>query len=150
MPRTDVELTLLADSTFDVRMGEFHMMVDQPPPDGHGRGASPLKLMLASLAACSAMDVVSILRKGRQPLVGLVISVDGDRVEDHPRRYTRFVVTYRAWGPGLDPDAVERAVSLSQDRYCSVSATLREGAAIESRVEVSEQPPSDAGPLEDA
>lgn len=141
MPRTDVELTLLADYTFDVRLGEFHMMVDQQPPDGHGRGASPLKLLLASLASCSAMDVVSILRKGRQPLEGLVISVDGDRVADHPRRYTGLVVTYKAWGKGLDQGAVERAVALSQEKYCSVSATLREGATIESRIEV-----SDAGP----
>ena len=137
MPRNDVQLTLLSGYTFDVRMGEAHIMVDLQPPEGHGRGATPLKLLLASLAGCAAMDVVSILRKGRQPLEGLMVSVVGDRVQEHPRRYTRLVATFEAWGEGLDAAAVERAVALSHEKYCSVAGTLRAGAIVESVVRVS-------------
>jgi putative redox protein len=95
-----------------------------------GRGPGPMDMALAALAGCTALDVVSILRKARQPFTGLVVRAEGERAEDHPRRYTRVTVTFEVFGRGVDRGAVERAVALSDERYCSVSATFREPTEI--------------------
>jgi putative redox protein len=137
-----VELNLLKqERAFDVRMGDYHMRVDLDEPDGSGAGPSPLKMMMASLAGCTAFDVIAILRKSRQNVEGMVIKVTGDRVATHPRRYERLKLSFEVWGKGLDPTIVQRAVSLSQERYCSVAATLREPTEVIAEVWVGEAPP---------
>jgi putative redox protein len=122
-------------------MGEYRMEMALDEPHGPGGGPSPLKMMLASLAGCTALDVVSILRKGRQDVTGMTIRVSGDRVPEHPRRYERVVVGFEVWGNGLDRAAVERAVRLSQEKYCSVAATLREPTVVDATVWVGEAEP---------
>jgi putative redox protein len=126
-------VTHLSRLTFDVEMGGHHILMDTKPPGGDGRGPSPMDLLLASLAGCTAFDIVSILEKSRQPLAGLSVRADGYRAEDHPRRYTRIVLTYTVHGD-VDERALRRAVELSEEKYCSVSATLRQGAEIETRI----------------
>jgi putative redox protein len=121
--------------TFDAKMGRHHVMLDSAATPEESRGPGPMDLALASLAACTAMDVVSILQKARQPLAGLSVRAEGERAEEHPRRYTRVTLVYEVAGPGLDPAQVERAIKLSEEKYCSVSASLREHVAIETRVE---------------
>src|SRR3972149_5853888 len=105
-------------------MGRRHIMVDASGDNGDDRGPTPMDLLLAALAGCTAMDVVSILRKSRQPFTGLVVRVDGEQAPDHPHRYTRLALTYEVHGAGVDRRAVERAVALSEERYCSVRASL--------------------------
>lgn len=117
----DVTVTHLSGSTFDAEMAGQHVMFGND-----GRGPGPMDLALAALAGCTAIDVASILRKSRQPFTGLVVRAEGERAEDHPRRYTRVTVTYEVHGAGVDRAAVERAVQLSDERYCSVSATFRQ------------------------
>lgn len=107
--------------------------------DGDGRaGPSPTLLLLEAVGACSAIDVVDILRKGRQPLQGLRVELSGDRREDPPRRYTRLRLTFRVRGD-VDRRKVERAVALSLERYCSVfhslDSELRETVQVEIVVE---------------
>ncbi len=107
--------------------------------DGDGKAApSPTNLLLAAIGGCSAIDVVDILRKGRQPLEGLVVEVDGDRREDPPRRFTRLRLTFRVRGE-VERTKVERAVALSLDKYCSVfhslDPELRETVVAEIRLE---------------
>jgi putative redox protein len=97
-------------------------------PEHGGRGPSPMETLLAALAGCTAMDVVSILEKMRAPLEGLEVRVSGERAETHPRVFTRITVEYVLTGAGLAAEQVERAVDLSQTRYCSVSAMLRRAA----------------------
>ncbi|RME05972.1 MAG: OsmC family peroxiredoxin [Anaerolineae bacterium] len=93
--------------------------------DGSGEaGLSPMELLLASVAGCSGVDVASILRKKRQPLDGFDVHVRGERAPDHPRVYTHIEVFYELRGEGLDPKAVEQALTLSKTKYCSVSAML--------------------------
>lgn len=120
--------THLRDDTIDVEMQGHHVMV------GDGRGPSAVDMALGGLAACTAIDVASILRKSRQPVTGLVVRADAERAIDHPRRITRVLLTYEVSGVGIDRRAVERAVRLSEEKYCSVSATFKLPAEIDTRI----------------
>jgi putative redox protein len=141
-----VAVTWIADMTFDAQLGDHHMMIDQSPPSGHGRGPSPVLLTLASVAACSAADVVSILRKSRQQLEGLRVEVHADRAQDHPRRFERVTLVFKVKGRRLDPAAVKRAVDLSDQKYCSITATLREHTDVASRFEIEDTGDDEGGP----
>lgn len=107
---------------------------------GGDRGPRPKGLVLTALAGCTAMDLVSILQKMRQPLAGLRVLADGATVEEHPRRITRIALRYELSGEGLSVEKVRRAVELSQDRYCGVSATLRPTVEITSEILINGQP----------
>ena len=100
--------------------------------DEPGNGVTPMELLATSLGACTAMDVVSILVKMRQPLESFSVEVSGERAEDHPKRFLSLEVVYHLKGD-LDERKVERAISLSEERYCSVEATLRPAVPITSR-----------------
>ena len=105
------------------------VMIDGDQPS---TGPRPMELLLMALGACTAYDVVDIMRKKKQPLARYRVEVEGERAETHPRRYTRITVTHIASGPGVTLEALERAVHLSHTKYCSVSATLN--AEITTRV----------------
>ncbi|MEX2548115.1 MAG: OsmC family protein [Chloroflexota bacterium] len=90
-------------------------------------GARPAEVLLAALGACSAMDVLSILRKKRQPVSWYRARVEGDQREEHPRVFTEIRVVHEIEGSGVDATAVRRAIELSAGRYCSISATLSSG-----------------------
>jgi putative redox protein len=103
--------------------------------DAGGQGAGPMELLAVSLGACTAMDVLSILQKMRQPVEGFRLEVSGTRADEHPKRYTSLEVFYRFKGD-LDEAKVARAIELSETRYCSVEATLRPSVPITSRYEI--------------
>jgi putative redox protein len=105
-----------------VQMG----MIDGKP------GISPMELLLAGLAGCTGMDIASILLKQRQPFVDLQVQVCGKRASDYPMVYTELEVTYLVWGDGLDSKAIERAIQLSEEKYCSVGLMLSKAAPIRS------------------
>lgn len=90
-------------------------------------GPSPIEAFVASLAACSAMDVVSILQKMRQPVESYRLEVEWERgpKDVYPRPVTSITVRHFLKGAGVDPAAVEKAVKLSDEKYCGVTATLR-------------------------
>lgn len=94
------------------------------------RGPSPVTLLLESIAACAACDVVEILRKGRQPLRGLTVEIEGDRRAEPPRHLLSLRLAFRIEGD-VDRDRAERAVELSLDTYCSVFHTLRDDLDVE-------------------
>ena len=91
---------------------------------GTDQGIRPMEMLLMSLAGCSGVDVVLILEKGRQPLEGLTISVDGQRKDEIPAVFESIHITFTATG-GVPYDRLERAVNLSMEKYCSVSHMLR-------------------------
>lgn len=95
---------------------------------GHDEGARPLELMALSLAGCTGMDVISIMRKKRQNVTGFDVKVHADRAEDHPKVFTKIHVTYIFTGENLDPKACERAIELSETRYCPAQAMLAQVA----------------------
>ena len=107
--------------------GATVVMDSHPDHGGTGKGATPIETMLAAIGACSAMDVVGILLKKRQKVTSYRIEVDGERVPEGtwPRPFTTMVVRHILTGEDLDADAVARAVELSDEKYCSVVATLR-------------------------
>jgi putative redox protein len=92
---------------------------------GHDAGFSPMELMLTALGGCTGMDVIGVLRKKRQDVTGLEVQVEGLRADEHPRVYTEIWVKFIVTGHSVSPVAVERAIELSRDKYCGVSATLR-------------------------
>jgi len=107
--------------------------------DGEAKTAmSSMELVLAGLAGCTGSDVISILRKKRQDVTGLEMRIHGRRAEEHPRRYTHIEITFVVTGRNVDPEAVRRAIELSQTKYCSVSASLRGSANITTRYEIRE------------
>ena len=100
--------------------------------DEPGNGVTPMELLAAALGGCTAMDVASILVKMRQPLEAFSVEVSGERAEEHPKRFLSLEVVYRLKGD-LDEKKVERAIELSEERYCSVEATLKPSLPITSR-----------------
>ena len=100
--------------------------------DAGADGARPMELLAVALGGCTAMDVLSILNKMRQPVEAFSIAVSGERAEEHPKRFLSLEVVYHLKGD-LDERKVERAISLSEERYCAVEATLRPALPIASR-----------------
>ncbi len=105
-------------------------------------GVSPMEIVLVGLAGCTGVDIVDILAKKRQPLTALKVKVRGKKAEEFPKVYTDIEVTYLIWGDGIDPKAVERAIHLSEEKYCSVSAMLRSSAQIHSTYQIMGDDPS--------
>lgn len=103
---------------------------------GTGQGDRPQSLLLVSLCGCTAMDVISILRKKRQAVTGLEVRATAPKAEDHPRVYTSIHLTYVVTGHDLDPAAVERAIELSLTRYCPVAGLLKDVVPIDSSYEI--------------
>jgi putative redox protein len=92
--------------------------------------ATPMELLLIALGSCTAVDVVSILRKKREQLTSYRVEVKGERRAEHPRSYTRFEVRHILRGHKLSEKSVAQAIELSETKYCSVAATLRPAAEI--------------------
>lgn len=97
---------------------------------GEDTGFSPMQLLLVALGGCTGMDVVSISKKQRQKLSNLEILVSGERAADFPRVYRKVHVDYRLRGDSLKEKAVQTAIKLSEDRYCSVGATIKKTAKL--------------------
>ncbi|MDR5694891.1 MAG: OsmC family protein [Armatimonadota bacterium] len=112
-----------------------------PDHGGSGAGPTPMESVLIALAGCTGMDVVSILRKMRAPLAGMRIEVNAQRAPEHPKVFTQIHVRYVAWGEGLQHDQVEKAATLSQEKYCSVSAMLKKTADLTYEVVVADHDP---------
>lgn len=103
---------------------------------GRNLGPRPMELVLQGLAGCTAMDVISILRGMRQEVTDLEIVVDADRADEMPKVFTRIHLRYIVTGVSLKPGRVQRAVEMSAEKYCSVSAMLASTAAITHEVEI--------------
>lgn len=131
---------LVGPMRFDAESGSGNRIVmDVGEQDGgQNAGPSPMELLLVALAGCTGMDVISILRKKRQDVTGYTISVRGVRREEHPQTFAAISVEHVVTGKGISPDAVRRAVELSETKYCSVSATLGLTAAISHTFRVEE------------
>ena len=131
----------LADGmTFVAESGSGHAVVIDAAPDVGGRdlGARPMELVLMGTGACSAVDVVHILRKARQPITDCVVELDSDRAPEDPKVFTRIHLHYIVTGKALNPLQVERAIKLSKEKYCSATIMLAKTAAITFDFEIRE------------
>jgi putative redox protein len=118
------------------------------PPSGHAQpidvngdrrsAPSPLEMLLVSVAACTAADVVSILHKKRQDVTEYRVEVTGERREDHPKAFIKFHIHHIVHGRSVSEKAVADAIELSDTKYCSVAATVRPTAEITTSYEIVE------------
>jgi len=104
--------------------GHTLIMDAEDSSGGTNAGFRPMELLLVGFGGCSGMDMIAILRKKRQSVTGLEINVKGEKTDDVPRVYKEVHIEYVVKGYGLEKKAVERAISLSLEKYCSVGATL--------------------------
>ena len=117
-----VSVTLIDGLAFEGEVNGFKIVLDaEPHVGGKDRGPRPKPLMKLSLAGCTAMDVISIIYKMRIQLDDFKVHVDGELTEEHPKHYSSMHVIYEFTGANLPYEKLEKAVKLSQDRYCGVS-----------------------------
>ncbi len=120
---------------FDAEVNGHHFFMDQAGEKGDDSGPRPKPLMLAALAGCTGMDVISLMRKMRQEVEYFNVLVEGDTEEEHPNAFLKMHVIYEFRGKDLDMDKIEKSISLSMERFCGVSAVYRK-AGIEMTHEV--------------
>lgn len=114
------------------------LLIDSPIAEGGPRGPSPMQLVLMGLAGCTAMDVISILQKMRQAVSSFEVNVLGERASEHPKYFTDIELEFVFRGRGVSPEAVERAIELSETKYCSASANLKPTSRIVTRYRIEE------------
>jgi len=121
--------------------GSGHALVMDGSPESGGRniGVRPMELMLLGLGGCTAFDIVMILERMREKVTGLDISLEGERATEDPKVFTHVKLVYKITGRKLKPANVERAVKLSEEKYCSASAMFGMTAKIEHSFEILEE-----------
>ena len=119
----------VADMQFDIKTESGHTVT----LDSHdsNRGATPMEMVLASLAGCSGISVLSILRKKQLDITGYEVRVSGTRAETHPQVFTAIIVEHILAGRNIKSQAVERAIELAETRYCSVSVMLSKAVQLQ-------------------
>ena len=138
MKETEIVSTeWLENMSFESEINGHKLIIDaKEEVGGQDRGPRPKPLMLAALGGCTAMDVVSILKKMRVELKKLNVIVEGELSEEHPKRFTKMHVIYEVEGDNLPMDKIEKAVTLSEDKYCGVSAVYKEVMEITSEIRI--------------
>ena len=116
-----------------------HSIVMSTQDEENGTGMKPSELLLVALGGCSSVDVVSILRKKRQPLTGLEVEITSEQDPDPPWTFRKIHVTYIVRGRGLSEKAVADAIHLSENKYCSVKVTLDKTVEIDTEYRIVEE-----------
>ena len=127
-----VRATLETGMRFDVETGSgHHVLLDAAEHNGgQNSGPQPMEMLLVALAGCSGMDILTILRKKRQDITGYELRIHGMRAEEHPKVYLDITLEHIFSGYNIRPEAVERAIELTEERYCGASAMLGKTATI--------------------
>lgn len=134
-----VKTTWKDKMAFDSHIDNHILRIDTAGLLGDDTGPSPKKLLLASLAGCTGIDVVSLLTKMRVPFTNLEMDIEADLTDEHPKVYSEIRLNYRIYGHQLNKEKVEKAVDLSKDKYCGVSAMLKNNSPIIYSIEYVEE-----------
>lgn len=128
----DAKIRLAGEMRFVATSATGHQITLDASPEGggHDAGPMPIELVLMGLGGCTAMDVLGILRKMRQDVTDYSIDVHATRRDEHPKVFTDVTVEHVVTGHHVSPDAVEKAVKLSWEKYCSVGAMLEKSATM--------------------
>jgi putative redox protein len=120
--------------------GSGHAVLMDGAPDAGGRdlGPRPMEMLLLGLGGCTAFDVMLILKRGREKVTDCVVEIEAERAESDPKIFTGIRLVYKITGRNLSRDKVERAVALSDEKYCSATAQLRALAKISHEIEIIE------------
>ena len=122
-----IDVTWIEDLAFETELNGHKIILDaEDEVGGRDRGPRPKPLMMVSLAGCTAMDVISILKKMRVDVKKFNVKIEAELTEEHPKHYTKMHIIYEFWGKDLPMDKLEKSVTLSQDRYCGVSYLYRQ------------------------
>jgi putative redox protein len=131
--KSKLAFTGSADSGFTIDLDS------DPTLGGDGNGFRPLELMAISLAGCTGMDVISILRKKQQEVTSFEVRVHADRASEYPKVFTHIKVDYIVTGHQVSPAAVERAIELSVTKYCPAQAMLSKAVEIEHNYQINDE-----------
>lgn len=136
MATTEVTTTTwLENMAFETEINGHKFTIDaKEEVGGENRGPQPKPLMLAALGGCTAMDVVSMLKKMRVEFTNLAVKVEGELSEEHPKHFTKMHVIYEFTGKDLPMDKLQKAVNLSEERYCGVSVVYKKALEITSEI----------------
>lgn len=121
--------------------GSGHCVVMDGPEDSGGRnlGVRPMEMLLLGMGACTAFDVIHILKKGRHPVTDCEVDISAERADSIPKVFQKIHVQFKVYGKGLQNPVVERAVKLSAEKYCSASIMLGKSADIFHDFEIIDQ-----------
>jgi putative redox protein len=119
-----------SESGFEVRLDTFKEV------GGNESGLRPMEMVAIGIAGCTAMDVISILKKKRLDVTGFEVIVYAARSAEHPKKFTDIVIEYVVTGNGIDEPSVERAVQLSEERYCAAIGTIRGNVNLSHKITV--------------
>lgn len=123
--------------SFTANLDGFDFIIDADEKvGGENLGPRPKGLTLISLAGCTGMDVISILKKMRVEVDSFEVSTDADLTEEHPKKFSLIKIIYEINGKNIPADKVKKAVSLSEERYCGVSATLKSSVEFSSEIRI--------------
>jgi len=126
-----IETSWAGGMAFETILDDHKLVADaHPNVGGDGKGPRPKPLLLFSLAGCTGMDVVSLLKKMRVDFEDFKMQVSGELTDEHPKYYHKIHLTYQFKGKNINASKVEKAVNLSQDKYCGVSHMLKQAAEI--------------------
>jgi putative redox protein len=135
--KQEINLEWLENMAFKTQVNGHELILDTSSEGGgEDRGPRPKILMMVALAGCTGMDVVSILRKMRVEVEGFNVRVEGELTEEHPKHYTSMKVIYEFKGKDLPLDKLEKAVNLSEERYCGVNATYKKAMEITTEIRI--------------
>lgn len=128
----NVHATWASTMRFNISTSSGHELVLDMDRDGGGddAGARPMEMLLAGLAGCAGMDIISILRKMRQDVIAYEVHIYSTSTEEYPRVFTRISVEHLLTGSHIKAEAVQRAIDLTEARYCGVSSMLAKTATI--------------------
>ena len=139
MTKDKITAKWLGNMAFEGIVSGHKITIDaEPHVGGENKGARPKSLMLLALGGCTGMDVISILRKMRVEVTDLNIIVEGELTEEYPKYYHTMHVVYEFTGKDLPLDKLQKAVKLSEERYCGVSVVYREAVKMTSEIKIIE------------
>jgi putative redox protein len=135
--KSEVSVNWLEDMSFETEINGHRLVIDASEEfGGKNKGPRPKPLVLLALAGCTAMDVISLFKKFRMDVKDLKITVEGDMSEEHPKQYTKMNVIYNITGNNIDIKKAEKAVKLSMESYCGVSAQYKKGIDISYEIKI--------------
>lgn len=137
MSTAQIYIDWQGEMAFEADVNGHKIMLDAAPESGGANaGPRPKPLMLVALAGCTGMDIVSILKKMRVEFDGLRVWVEAEQTEEHPKHYSSMKIIYEFKGNDLPMDKLEKAVNLSEERYCGVNAVYKKAMTVTTEIRI--------------
>jgi putative redox protein len=137
MKKESINVKWIDGMSFESDVAGYKIFIDSDPEfGGQNRGPKPKPLMMVALAGCTGMDLVSLMNKMRVEYDSLNVVVEGELTEEHPKHFTKMKVIYEISGKNVDLAKVEKAVTMSKEKYCGVSYSYKKAMEIEYEIQI--------------